>query len=70
MKKLISMMLMLCAVITFSACSSDDEDQATQFQTQLSLSQLRLVPRLLSRVQVLLQVKLFGSFLSRVRLST
>ena len=25
MKKLISMMLMLCAVITFSACSSDDD---------------------------------------------
>lgn len=26
MKKLISMMLMLCAIITFSACSSDDDD--------------------------------------------
>lgn len=26
MKKLISMMLMLCAVITFSACSSDDDE--------------------------------------------
>lgn len=25
MKKLISMMLMLCAFITFSACSSDDD---------------------------------------------
>lgn len=25
MKKLISMMLMLCAIITFSACSSDDD---------------------------------------------
>ena len=25
MKKLISMMLMLCAIVTFSACSSDDD---------------------------------------------
>lgn len=26
MKKMISMMLMLCAIFTFSACSSDDDD--------------------------------------------
>lgn len=29
MKKLISMMLMLCAIITFSACSSDDDNTPT-----------------------------------------
>ena len=30
MKKLISMMLMLCAFITFSACSSDDNGPTNQ----------------------------------------
>ena len=33
MKKLISMMLMLCAIITFSACSSDDDGPSNPVST-------------------------------------
>lgn len=35
MKKLISMMLMLCAIITFSACSSDDDGPSNPVSNQV-----------------------------------
>lgn len=66
MKKLISMMLMLCAFITFSACSSDD-DGPTNPVSAMQWFQLlqRLVPRSQYRVAVSLLVRLFISSLSR-----
>lgn len=46
MKKLISMMLMLCAFITFSACSSDDDGPTNPISNAVWFQHLqRLVPR-------------------------
>ena len=42
MKKLISMMLMLCAVITFSACSSDDDGPSNPVSNQVVPSSAKI----------------------------
>lgn len=42
MKKLISMMLMLCAIITFSACSSDDDGPSNPVSNQVVPSSAKI----------------------------
>lgn len=42
MKKLISMMLMLCAIITFSACSSDDDGPSNPVSSQVVPSSAKI----------------------------
>lgn len=42
MKKLISMMLMLCAIITFSACSSDDDGPSNPVSNQVVPSSTKI----------------------------
>lgn len=42
MKKLISMMLMLCAIITFSACSSDDDGPSNPVNNQVVPSSAKI----------------------------
>ena len=42
MKKLISMMLMLCAIITFSACSSDDDGSSNPVSNQVVPSSAKI----------------------------
>lgn len=42
MKKLISMMLMLCAIITFSACSSDDDGPGNPVSNQVVPSSAKI----------------------------
>ncbi len=42
MKKLISMMLMLCAIITFSACSSDDDGPSNPVSNQVIPSSAKI----------------------------
>jgi len=42
MKKLISMMLMLCAIITFSACSSDDDGPSNPASNQVVPSSAKI----------------------------
>lgn len=42
MKKLISMMLMLCAIITFSACSSDDDSPSNPVSNQVVPSSAKI----------------------------
>jgi thioredoxin-related protein len=45
MKKLISMMLMLCAFITFSACSSDDDGPTNPVSNAVSDYRISGIPR-------------------------
>lgn len=42
MKKMISMMLMLCAIITFSACSSDDDGPSNPVSNQVVPSSAKI----------------------------
>lgn len=65
MKKLISMMLMLCAFITFSACSSDDDGPTNPISNAVVPTSAKIGAEPY-RVAVSLLVRLFISSLSRV----
>lgn len=65
MKKLISMMLMLCAFITFSACSSGDDGPTNPVSNAVVPTSAKIGAEVTYRVAVSLLVRLFISSLSR-----
>lgn len=66
MKKLISMMLMLCAFITFSACSSDDDGPTNPISNAVVPTSAKIGAEVTVQGAVSLLVRLFISSLSRV----
>lgn len=67
MKKLISMMLMLCAIITFSACSSDDDGPSNPVSNQVVPSSAKIGSEVTVQEMVSLLVRLFISCLSKAQ---